>query len=494
VQVDRRLLFIEPDPISQMAQPAPPPRRRFWVRCWHKGASAAAGAPNGPPPPSWVATIWGALSAIPGRQPIVDNLVDLAQRNETVARIRDIIETSFDEVAERVKAFMDRQLSSPDPDHLLESVTPEHIRTWRQAIEQDAFQFAAFNAATYLRTRLRLLLDAYAQLVTRFLNFQPQSYQAVFLLSVFRHWAGADRKNVGDAAGTLFERSAQPTSLQQAFLRRFDLGYHDRRIRFVIAALSWWYRENGHAGYPSRMELDRAKHRLYHHLAELQQVLQVAVETSDIASGLTALFKQRSFDAVARGQAMQAFVHRYQAQLDTLRDELGAHLEHVLPQLEDNLYSDFVDMCGAWPSTVRFALLVRYLGFPYWDMLVYPVQALSGVGERDHVEVLRISPLDATQLKPENPAQEGKLKGVSLKHFSAFFRRDYRENDYLWGRLDAAERLIALLLDDPGQPGLSIADPQDCRKAFRAILDAEEQSLRTIPDLLRHLRQQVEAE
>ena len=89
---------------------------------------------------------------------------------------------------------------------------------------------------------------------------------------------------------------------------------------------------------------------------------------------------------------------------------------------------------------------------------------------------------------------QGKLKGVSLQHFSAFFRRDYRENDYLWGRLDAAERLIALLLDDPEQPGLSKVDPQACHKAFRAILNAEERSLRTIPGLLRHLRQQVGAE
>jgi Protein of unknown function (DUF3376) len=87
--------------------------------------------------------------------------------------------------------------------------------------------------------------------------------------------------------------------------------------------------------------------------------------------------------------------------------------------------------------------------------------------------------------------QEGKLKGVSFHHFSAFFRRDYRENDYLWGRLDAAERLIALLLDDPEKPGLSKADPQECQKAFRAILDIEERSLRKIPGLLRHLRQKI---
>jgi hypothetical protein len=372
-------------------------------------------------------------------------------------------------------------------------VTPAQIRAWRQEIENDALQSAAFNAATYLRTRLRLLLDAYAQLVTRHMNLQPKSYQTGFLLNVFRSWAGMDRKDVGDAAGTLCERSAKPTALQQAFLQRFDLGYHDRRIRFVIAALSWWYREHGQGEYPRRADLDQAKHCLYDHLAKLQQVLQGVWESCDIARDLSAIFKQCSFNAAAQGQAVQVFVNRYRAQLDTLRDELGEHLGRALPKLEDELYLDLVGICGIWSTKVRFDLLVRYLGFPYWDMLVYPVQALSGVGEQDHVEVLRISPYDATQLTPES-LDQGKLKGVSLQHFSAFFRRDYRENDYLWGRLDAAERLIALLLDDPEQPGLSKADPQACHKAFRAILDVEEPSLRTIPSLLRHLRQQIKAE
>ena len=496
LQVDRRLIFIEPDPTSQPATPAPPrrPRRRFLARFWPKGASDTASTPNGPPPPSWVATLWGALSTIPGREPIIDDLLDLAQRNETVARIRDIIETSFDEVAERVTAFIKRQPSALDLDHFLKSVDPAQIRAWRQEIEHDALQSAGFNAATYLRTRLRLLLDAYAQLVARHMNLQPQSYQAGFLLNVLRYWAGMDRKEGGDAAGTLCERSAKPSALQQEFLRRFDLGYHDRRIRFVIAALSWWYRENGQGEYPRRADLDQAKFCLYDHLAKLQQVLQGAWERCDTARDLTAVFNQCSFNAATQEQAVQVFVNRYGDPLDTLRDNLGEHLERALPKLEDELYLDLVDICGSWSTKVRFDLLVRYLGFPYWDMLVYPVQALSGVGERDHVEVLRISPYDATQLTPESPEQEGKLKGVSLMHFSAFFRRDYRENDYLWGRLDAAERLIALLFDDPEKPGLYKTDPQECHKAFRAILDAEKQSLRTIPSLLRHLRQQVGAE
>jgi hypothetical protein len=56
-----------------------------------------------------------------------------------------------------------------------------------------------------------------------------------------------------------------------------------------------------------------------------------------------------------------------------------------------------------------------------------------------------MSPEEATALSTEGAA---KLEGVKLHHFGAFFNREGRERDYLWGRLDTAERLIDLLLGD----------------------------------------------
>ena len=59
-----------------------------------------------------------------------------------------------------------------------------------------------------------------------------------------------------------------------------------------------------------------------------------------------------------------------------------------------------------WSDEAKRALLVRYLGFPYWDMLVYPIQALTNVGERDHVEVYRISPREAKWPQPPSTRLE----------------------------------------------------------------------------------------
>ena len=37
------------------------------------------------------------------------------------------------------------------------------------------------------------------------------------------------------------------------------------------------------------------------------------------------------------------------------------------------------------------------------------------------------------------------LRGIEFYNFGAFFSRAYRENDYLWGRLHGAERLIDII-------------------------------------------------
>jgi patatin-related protein len=40
-----------------------------------------------------------------------------------------------------------------------------------------------------------------------------------------------------------------------------------------------------------------------------------------------------------------------------------------------------------------------------------------------------------------------KLAGVVLGHFGGFYRRSWRANDFMWGRLDAAARIVDLLID-----------------------------------------------
>ena len=69
---------------------------------------------------------------------------------------------------------------------------------------------------------------------------------------------------------------------------------------------------------------------------------------------------------------------------------------------------------------------------------------------RDHDQTLlfmrlnaeAICELDSSRVMPEH-----KLSGLGLAHFASFYKGSWRANDWMWGRLDGASRLVDVLLD-----------------------------------------------
>jgi patatin-related protein len=106
---------------------------------------------------------------------------------------------------------------------------------------------------------------------------------------------------------------------------------------------------------------------------------------------------------------------------------------------------------------VRHHLWHYFDCFEDYDQIRFPILYETDVGEADMVEVIRISPEDATSLVDEQAeARKGlgqsprrKLAGTALRNFGAFLDPAWRENDIMWGRLDGAERLITSLLPEP---------------------------------------------
>src|SRR3546814_20847511 len=86
---------------------------------------------------------------------------------------------------------------------------------------------------------------------------------------------------------------------------------------------------------------------------------------------------------------------------------------------------------------------------------------------------MRISPQDATFLSQD----PHRLKGRKLGAFAGFLKRCAREHDLLWGRLDGAERLIALVVT-------AAASAAGVDKDRRAALQREytARAMRTIID------------
>src|SRR3546814_6552377 len=83
------------------------------------------------------------------------------------------------------------------------------------------------------------------------------------------------------------------------------------------------------------------------------------------------------------------------------------------------------------------------LGYPFYDIATLPLLQGEGFDEFDPIKIDRISPSDATAIRVGGAA--AMLKGIEFNSFGALFSRAYRENDYLWGRLHGADRLIDIV-------------------------------------------------
>ena len=92
----------------------------------------------------------------------------------------------------------------------------------------------------------------------------------------------------------------------------------------------------------------------------------------------------------------------------------------------------------------------------------------------------------------ELPLGPWKLWGTHLGHFGAFGRREWREHDWLWGRLDGAAHLVRLIAAESaaatGGDGSSTVDVEaDVRTIQQAILAAHRKSTAELHDAAAHM-------
>jgi hypothetical protein len=153
-------------------------------------------------------------------------------------------------------------------------------------------------------------------------------------------------------------------------------------------------------------------------------------------------------------------------------------LDHLLASLDP----------AEWHLEARREVLINYLGFPFWDVLTFPITSTRAIGEFKEILIDRISPKDARTLKGFAGVES--LRGAGFGHFAAFLSRAYRENDYLLGRLHAFDRLIDIVCDASGldltQKRIEILALK--KRGFGLILDNEEENLTRSSDLIASLR------
>lgn len=91
-------------------------------------------------------------------------------------------------------------------------------------------------------------------------------------------------------------------------------------------------------------------------------------------------------------------------------------------------------------------LLDKFKNFRDVDETLYSYEYLADFSSKELIELLRISPNDADRGYGKGKGLNDKLAGDQFQAFGGFFKRSWRSNDILWGRLDGLNRLVDALV------------------------------------------------
>jgi patatin-related protein len=440
-EVARQIVYIEPDPWQ-------PP-----------------GHVTGPETqPGWFNTVWATMMTIPRHQPLVATLDELRCLNDQIAEVGRITAQQMGAVLPLL-ASTGTAVSDPYDDVIRKS----------GGVRERAARAAGEGYPTYCRLRAEAVAQSVAGAVQDRFGYPPQSLQAWFSTAVLTAWARNRKEWL----------SGDPVRLESA-LGAVDLPFRERRLHFLLNGINGLYADP----QVPRRDLGVLKAACWTSLQAIQSMAGAALTQASADLGI--LDPDQLSDAVALTDP-EEYASTRGGELMTLFTAYSTHLGPVARASSKDLWDCLRTTTQRWPDhQARDALTSRYLAFPIWDALIYPTIALARLPQLAPIGVTRFSPLDAQRLQPEpdaNGAMGRKLKGTALGHFGGFVEPSWRENDYLWGRLDAAELILGLLQREAGQPRL--LDPQ-LKEALTAILATEEPALTTMTETIGYLRAQVE--
>jgi patatin-related protein len=396
--------------------------------------------------PGFFSTILGAMSDIPREQPIRDNLDAIEGRSARIRRMQRIVDALRPEVEASIQTLFGRTF-------FLDRPTAARLKTWRAKAAERAAADAGFAYPAYGHVKLSGVVEELADLASRIAPDSGSGKDA----DAFRQALWIEiRARGADRIVFAAKRTAGEASI--AFFRAQDLGFRIRRLRFVARTLT------------ALMDSGAAIE------AELLPVRNAVYET--LAPFLDR--ENAGFYDLPAGVAPADFLDTVEARRDLV----------TLDEATDVAMAGALAAC---PKAIRRVALLSYVGFPYFDIATLPLLQGEGLAEFDPIKVDRIAPDDARSIRTGGAAAT--LKGIQLNSFGAFFSRAYRENDYLWGRLHGAERLVDIVVSTvPGGEAWNAELVRTAKLAlFEAILAEEAPRLKTIASLFDSLRQEIAA-
>jgi patatin-related protein len=395
----------------------------------------------------FLGAIFGSLSSIPREQPIRDDLERIDQQSRDAGRLKRIImdlQPDIDRAVEKLFGFT----------FLLDRPSPKRLAGWRAKAQQAAAERAGYAFGAYALAKFDAILDQLACLTLRAAR-TPTSDPAPLAEALRKALAARGLVQLTDAHG-----GANPAAI--AFFRAHDTGFRIRRLQLLARKLSRDWELD-----PDIPEaaLNQARDRLY---------------------GILALY-YRADEGVMQSAQFAQLARRAQEAPGAVLDFLAT--ERLLPTTDLAAEQLLIAALEDMPKTLKRRMLLTYLGFPFYDVATFPLSRREGLDEFNPVRIDRISPDDARSIREGGTAAT--LRGIEFYNFGAFFSRDYRENDYLWGRLHGAERMIDLVASTAGG-----AVPEDRLRAakravFLAVLEEEEIIGRCQRGLVEQIRREV---
>jgi patatin-related protein len=423
VPVSRKLIYIEPHPVKETGERPPATDKR--------------GNPRDRP--DVIANVAAAMT-LSSHETIREDVAAVARRNIVVERLQEL------------GLQAGRALDSEDPLQPLRDNPPADDDAADKALGPVGPAYSAYRAL-----RVRAVLDDLAALGTQLRGRTPQDRQRDL------------EREIRNKLRTWIE--AQPPASHGRFLARYDTSYQQRRLSFLhdrvndllragpraarMVAVANTLKLQGAPAIKSDADVPGALAGESVGLRKLKQALNSGIDelrraerapmANDLATTLDDPAERERFDQLAAAAASlpDGYVEFMERTEAFLEGPLGAARTGIRAAIGDQSFT-----LASW---VRELLETYDDRFEAYDLVTLPL-AYPALGETNSVDIVRISPLDAETITPadagiqKDPAS--KLAGVRVKHFGGFLDRAWRDNDIMWGRLDAAEVIINTLVRD----------------------------------------------
>jgi patatin-related protein len=426
--VDRKLIYIEPSPEHPEREPDRKER------------------------PDALQNTMDALVVLPQDQTIREDLQRVLDRNRFLDRIVRVLRGSEQDV--------ERHYPNGRPP--VPSAT-----AWGATDLGDMLAQKGLSYGVYHRLKIGTLTEELAELIARLAGFEENSDRAYAIRQFVRVWR--------EATYTPYRVDTKPTENQ--WLLEVDLSYRLRRLNFVFDKIDelipldanareilQWAGVRGTA-QPTAEEkpqfladlhaIRRELNRAFIMLRRVGRQLRSRHASNPLCAHIPALgVSAADLDRILQQPTEEKELTEARALLAMHAPALQALASALVEQLRP-VFTEASRICASvlMPSSGTVSAAHRCLWHFYqhyddYDLITFPIVYGTNVGEADTVEIIRISPEDAPSIIDEQHSSRRKLAGTSLFHFGAFLDRIWRENDILWGRLDAAERILMALLPD----------------------------------------------